>query len=242
MSLLRLLTAGKCFDGVGDSSAGRYRMRTPNLLPKFGSDKNPFAKKGKVATKESPATVTATNQNVLAIAKAPAVAPTKPAKTADTRSAAIKPLPVKRLAGPLPDTRPALAPEKAAKPKNPFAAPAARPASGVSVSGRVGTMLGWSKYLNPLTIWRGRESRAARVARPLPARSAVQGELSLDNVKVVRNDLSDADLEVISPRRAAVVVAEKMSVVPSLPVVAKGPSAWNRLTARFSRAEETTVP
>jgi hypothetical protein len=42
--------------------------------------------------------------------------------------------------------------------------------------------------------------------KPKPARSAiprlntvpVQGELSLDNIKVVRNDLSDADLEVVT--------------------------------------------
>jgi hypothetical protein len=47
-------------------------------------------------------------------------------------------------------------------------------------------------------------------AKPKPARSAlprfsslpVQGELSLDNIKVVRNDLSDADLEVVTRKSA----------------------------------------
>jgi hypothetical protein len=46
--------------------------------------------------------------------------------------------------------------------------------------------------------------------KPKPARSAVprfngvpiQGELSLDNIKVVRNDLSDADLEVVTRKMA----------------------------------------
>ena len=46
--------------------------------------------------------------------------------------------------------------------------------------------------------------------KPKPARSAVprfngvpvQGELSLDNIKVVRNDLSDADLEVVTRKVA----------------------------------------
>jgi hypothetical protein len=47
-------------------------------------------------------------------------------------------------------------------------------------------------------------------AKPKPARSVlprfngvpVQGELSLDNIKVVRNDLSDADLEVVTRKSA----------------------------------------
>jgi hypothetical protein len=46
--------------------------------------------------------------------------------------------------------------------------------------------------------------------KPKPARSAiprfngvpVQGELSLDNIKVVRNDLSDADIEVVTRKMA----------------------------------------
>lgn len=52
--------------------------------------------------------------------------------------------------------------------------------------------------------------------KPKPARSAiprfngqpVQGELSLDNIKVVRNDLSDADLEVVARKTAPVEKAE----------------------------------
>src|SRR5215831_2510576 len=42
MSLGRLLTAGKCLMGLQQPPA-RYRMRTQNLLPKFGGEKNPFA-------------------------------------------------------------------------------------------------------------------------------------------------------------------------------------------------------
>ena len=33
---------------------------------------------------------------------------------------------------------------------------------------------------------------------PKPARTGVQGELSLEKVKVVRNDLSDSDLELVA--------------------------------------------
>ncbi len=42
MSLLRLLSAGKSLMGVKDADSP-YRMTTQNLLPKFGSAKNPFA-------------------------------------------------------------------------------------------------------------------------------------------------------------------------------------------------------
>ena len=41
MSLMRLLSAGKSLVGAKDQG-GRYRMGNPGLLPKFGSEKNPF--------------------------------------------------------------------------------------------------------------------------------------------------------------------------------------------------------
>jgi len=55
--------------------------------------------------------------------------------------------------------------------------------------------------------------------KPKPARSAiprlngvpVQGELSLENIKVVRNDLSDADLEVVTRKMAPAKKAESES-------------------------------
>jgi hypothetical protein len=55
--------------------------------------------------------------------------------------------------------------------------------------------------------------------KPKPAKSGgarfssvpVQGELSLDNIKVVRNDLSDADLEVVTRKMAPAKKAESES-------------------------------
>jgi len=55
--------------------------------------------------------------------------------------------------------------------------------------------------------------------KPKPAKSGVprlngvpvQGELSLDNIKVVRNDLSDADLEVVTRKMAPAKKAESDS-------------------------------
>ena len=42
MSLGKLLTSGKSLVGL-QNAEGRYEMRAQNLLPKFGSEKNPFS-------------------------------------------------------------------------------------------------------------------------------------------------------------------------------------------------------
>ena len=44
--------------------------------------------------------------------------------------------------------------------------------------------------------------KAAKPAIPRFTKPPVQGELSLDKIKVVRNDLSDADLEVVAGQSA----------------------------------------
>src|SRR5215471_9031291 len=41
MSLLRLLTAGKCLVGSGNPET-RYHLSRPGALPKFGAKRNPF--------------------------------------------------------------------------------------------------------------------------------------------------------------------------------------------------------
>jgi hypothetical protein len=80
--------------------------------------------------------------------------------------------------------------------------------------------------------------------KPKPTRSAiprfsgvpVQGELSLDNIKVVRNDLSDADLEVVAKKA---VKPEPEKVEPSAQE-RKAESkrerlaGWERVTTMFS--------
>jgi hypothetical protein len=50
----------------------------------------------------------------------------------------------------------------------------------------------WAGRLNPISMLRG--SRAEMKGAPLPV---VQAELSLESVKVVHNDLTDADVEIV---------------------------------------------
>jgi hypothetical protein len=54
----------------------------------------------------------------------------------------------------------------------------------------------WVQKLNPVGWWPKRRP-AVKPATVRPARSPVQAELSLDNIKVMRNDLNDADVEIV---------------------------------------------
>ena len=86
--------------------------------------------------------------------------------------------------------------------------------------------------LSPLFGW----VRPKGAARALPRTDAmVQGELSLDRVKVVRNDLSDSDLE---------IVPAKKPTQPTLPAAElataqSSPRAWERVANRLFGADKT---
>ncbi len=81
----------------------------------------------------------------------------------------------------------------------------------------------WAGKLNPVSLWRN-PAQAAPSA-PCP----VQSELSLDGVKVVHNDLSDADVEVVPIKSHT---ADK-TAVPMLPPPEK---SWEYLAERMFHA------
>ena len=70
-----------------------------------------------------------------------------------------------------------------------------------------------------------------------PTRLPVQGELSLDQIKVVRNDLSDADLEVI-PAKLLAGQAGAASALQGTDRAMVGGRAWGRVSGLF-RAGKT---
>lgn len=80
----------------------------------------------------------------------------------------------------------------------------------------------WCVEANPLPRLAG-PARSAFTPPARPPVAAIQGELSLDTVKVLRNDLSDTDLEIVlvKPARHA----------ESVPVSEE--NAWSRLTTRL---------
>jgi len=85
----------------------------------------------------------------------------------------------------------------------------------------------WCVEANPIPRL-ARPARSAFAPATRVAAAPIQSELSLEGVKVVRNDLSDADLEIVpaKPARRA-----DLAPVPE-------ENAWSRLTTRiFVRAE-----
>jgi hypothetical protein len=123
-----------------------------------------------------------------------------------------------------PQKKSAVAPAKsAAKPSNvaasapkaisPFVAK--KPASGESEK----RPAGWTSKLNPISM--------LRVSPPQPERPVVQTELSLDSVKVVHNDLSDADVPVVPMKSRS--AAEMSAQAPE-------EKSWESLTKRLLKA------
>jgi hypothetical protein len=198
MSLLRLLAAGKSLVGMRESGTP-YRLTSQRLLPQFGSGKNPFSNQQKMETE-------------------PTEQP-KPGNSAEDGSLVeTRNNPVDgcvREAAPLANQE-SSTPRQEANIQQRNALPSRRPA----FLGR------WKTKLVELIAKRpGKVTRPA-MASPRPMRAPVQSELALDRIRVVRNDLSDADVEVVSAR---------MSKATSKPVTneADGTSkASGRATAR----------
>ena len=90
----------------------------------------------------------------------------------------------------------------------------------------------------------GRPSRGRWVNNPFTSRPTLRadskGQLSLEFVRVVRNDLSDADLE-LAPVRPTTPVPTPPPAGPSTPMAAvePEPSRWSRFTARIFGSETT---
>jgi len=76
------------------------------------------------------------------------------------------------------------------------------------------------------------QPKAARPVIPRVGHSLVQGELSLDRVKVVRNDLSDSDLEIVrSKAEPSATERPRSAEQPEQPVLSE--RTWNRVAGRL---------
>src|SRR5260221_8719442 len=191
MSLARLLSAGKSLVGGMDNTI-RYRMGNPGMLPKFSSGRNPFHPSAK-------------RQGSMQLIQ-------PPGPGAESPKPALSP--------PAATTQQPREGESMAEPAR--AMPGlAIPKSGGKGEKKSKRSLDWGSAAR--SIWKGwLEAIKARLPRrtakraPLNgshlAKPLVQPELSLDKVQVVRNDLSDTDLEVVpvaAPRRATIETVTK---------------------------------
>jgi hypothetical protein len=188
MNLWRLLNAGKSLAGSNETK-GRYRMGDPRALPTFGTEKNPFRVKATTGTPP---------QDKLPVSSQPEPQPEELKKE-------------KPLSAPTVSTQ--KVPEAKPEVVKPIAPPQAKPAKAARSSQKPDALMGsakpvrkgaralaaeWIARLNPLASF-GAARRSRGAARQAIGESK-QGELSLDQVLVVRNDLSDCDLEVVAVR------------------------------------------
>jgi hypothetical protein len=209
MNMLRLLTAGKSLVDVKDMESP-YRLTSQRLLPQFGPVRNPFSSRAE----SSPA---------------------------QTKARSLGDHGGNGDAG-----------EKRAIPSSGGESVAALQ-SGVQdqalSTGASGHGLTAALRLRAAMLmsgWRTRSSglldrphgKTAKPVIPRFTKPPVQGELSLDKIKVVRNDLCDADLEVVPARRSAAPA----SAAPSLRTGERAgvvESAWGRVTTRVFGAAKT---
>jgi hypothetical protein len=119
--------------------------------------------------------------------------------------------------------------------KNPFARTTPAPAAPVTTGpGPVATPVklattasykaaapAWTTRLNPMTHFR---AAAEESVRPV---NAVQTELSLDTVRVLHNDLSDAEVEVVPIKSRPAPAVEPRVAVPV--------AGWSELGAKIFR-------
>ncbi|HWH71476.1 MAG TPA: hypothetical protein VNT26_19020 [Candidatus Sulfotelmatobacter sp.] len=217
MRLLRLLTAGRSLVGLQDS-AGRYHATDQRLLPKFGSAKNPF-RATTLPEPTSAAGVRAAGDNVPAW-RTPAVEPLTPAPAvpAPARGGFGEPAYPSQSQAPQPPV-----PSSASKPAN-------RPWFGQCASKLAALLAPAPKPAKP--------AKPAKAAVPRLAKSPVQGELSLDAIKVVRNDLSDSDLEVIPAQTPVPQASPAPAPVPVESAETVG-ATWSRVSTRLFGAGKT---
>lgn len=203
MSLLRLLTAGRSLVGLKKTEK-RYHLPGGKALPKFGSKKNPF-RATVLPEKVEPGRGETDSDKVSPDAGAVA-----------GESDSLK-------AGPL---NPSEGDEKQdSRPQSGCAMPAhSKPETAeLAAEKRRGS------GLKALLLW-GRAKRARPRSGPAGT-PLVQGELALERVKVVRNDLSESDLEIVR------AVGSGMPKEPSLPKAStKAPAAlpaWGAAAGRL---------
>ena len=209
MSLVRLLTAGKSLVGLRDGDSP-YRFTSQRFLPQFGPARNPFT--GREQAKS--AHTEAHSSGLIGDNGAPIAKPAIPA----------------------PKGEPGATPQKEVGPRPVRAKFDARMRAEALWRRLAALLSGWQVKLRGLFARSG--SKAAKSAIPRFPKPAVQGELSLERIQVVRNDLSDADLEIVPAKPMATPATA--TPAPRLIVKAEGAkSAWGRVRSRILGAGRT---
>jgi len=191
MSLMQLLSAGKTLVSGGEPS-GRYRINTGYHLPKFGSTKNPFQKPAEVkpaaqVEMQMPAPILKEEENVRL-------------SSAELSVAKLK------------ETQPVAVPPAEVQATEVTVAPVAAPAQE-----KVHPLLAMLDWMDDTAVLVKQKVVKMELSKLIPKRKPaapvpvvakavpgpLQPELSLEKVRVLRNDLSDSDLEIVTVKTEA---------------------------------------
>ena len=225
MSLLRLLTAGRCLVGSGNPET-RYHLSRPGALPTFGAKKNPFRVTTRPEAAQAAAIVPASS------ASSTGEMPVHVTEAAGSLATAEEELPPSA-GGPPVSVEPARAEVAEAANTKPLATgtdgaredacPSGEKARNAEPSGSHSFARYSGKLKSLLKL--GRPGAAERTV-PRFAKHMVQSELSLDRVRVVRNDLSDSDVEIVPVKPIAAAVQEPSSEKTS-------ENTWEKVAGRL---------
>ena len=175
MSLLRLLTTGKSLVGVKDDES-RYRLTSQRLLPHFGPAKNPFSTERCLDPVQTEGCM--------------------------TRDGGESGASEKRCNVPSSSGKPTAALRRGINDRTGFGSARSHGFIEALRLQAAAVLSGLRRILSGLL---GRlRGKATKPVIPQFTKQPVQGDLSLDKIKVVRNDLSDADLEVVTARQPTV--------------------------------------
>jgi hypothetical protein len=98
---------------------------------------------------------------------------------------------------------------------------------------------GWLKKINPMVWFGNRKPPEPKSALPRFGKShpPVQGELSLDNIKVMRNDLSETDVEIVTaksrPAKIIAAPAQASAAAMAIPDLPPATAVWEYLGERL---------
>ena len=231
MSLMRLLSSGRSWVGLKETS--RYVMTDPRAMPKFGSGKNPF--RG-TATKAEPAAM-----------------PTLPATEGNCSVTKARTGQPGNLSDRVPVALASAVPSGALRAGKPSQSAGSRLRAMIStlrnsvrqVSGKLSSIIGTLsagtaapfRKLGSLVPQRRSRPRTAAIASF--AKGSLQGELSLDRIKVVRNDLSDVDLEVVRRSENVPTAAPLLPDAPERSIQEAEQTAWAPGTPGLIGADKT---
>lgn len=213
MSLGKLLATGRSL--AGGPSVGRYNVSSVNRLPKFGPARNPFAsaEAKPAAEPDRPAGLAPIQVSTPVVADSPANTPFAPASSEFEQAQPGFQRGRRARIGPL---KPAV-----------MALVGRVRTLGLATASKAGALGG--KLLGRVKRVRRQEPKSVI---PRYGKPAVQGELSLDRVKVVRNDLEESDLEIVTAQtNTSTQVAP--ATAPATSNRGPVPPALKRLTNRM---------